>query len=186
MKDDSLPIGLIGGIEKREIRIEDHDPLWAAKFEEQARLIRSTLKDRLLQIEHVGSTSVPGLAAKPIIDIDVIVEDSGNEAMYLPALEEAGYVLRVREPDWHEHRMMRTSGLDVHVHIFSPGSPEVKRHLVFRDRLRRNREDRQLYETTKRQLAARQWEDMNAYARAKSEVVERIITSALCELDESP
>lgn len=178
MKDAPLPLGLIGGIEKREIKVVDYDPLWPKKFQEQAKLIRSALKDRLLLIEHVGSTSVPGLAAKPIIDIDVIVEDSSVEATYLPALETAGYVLRVREPEWHEHRMMRTHALDVHVHIFSAGSPEVKRHLVFRDWLRQNEADRQLYEVTKRQLSARQWEDMNAYARAKTEVVERIISTA--------
>jgi len=178
----NLTIGLIGGVEKREIKVLDYDPRWPEKYEQHAQRIKAALKERLLRIEHVGSTSVPGLAAKPIIDIDVIVVDSSDEATYLPALEKAGYVLRVREPDWHEHRMMRTPELDVHVHIFSPDSPEFKRHLVFRDWLRRNEEDRRLYDTTKRQLAPRQWEDMNAYARAKTEVVERIIATALREM----
>jgi len=185
MNDHLLPVGLIGGVEKREIKVVDYDPRWSEKYEQHAKRIKAALKEHLLQVEHVGSTSVPGLAAKPIIDIDVIVEDSSDETTYLPALEKAGYVLRVREPDWHEHRMMRTPELDVHVHIFSPDSPEFKRHLVFRDWLRRNTEDRQLYDTTKRQLAARQWEDMNAYARAKSEVVERIIATALREMSDT-
>ncbi len=182
MKDQSRETVLIGGIEKREIVIADYDPSWPKKFAVHAKVIRKALKDRLLLIEHVGSTSVPGLAAKPIIDIDVVVEDSSNESTYLSALEEAGYELRVREPDWHEHRMLRTPERDVHVHIFSPDSPEVERHLVFRNRLRKKTDDRQLYESIKRKLSTQSWDDMNAYARAKSEVMERILASAFQEL----
>jgi GrpB-like predicted nucleotidyltransferase (UPF0157 family) len=170
---------LIGGIEKREIVIVDYDPLWPAKFQTHAAIIFQALREKALVIEHVGSTSVPGLSAKPIIDIDVVVEDSSNEAAYLPALLSAGYVLRVREPDWHEHRMFRTPELDVHVHIFSTGCVEVARHLAFRNRLRSHAEDRLRYEALKRRLAKEDWEDMNAYARAKSDVVEEIIAQAL-------
>lgn len=97
-----------------------------------------------LSVEHVGSTSVPGLAAKPIVDILLVVEDSGEEVSYLPALEEAGYVLRVREPDFDEHRMFRTPQKDVHVHIFSTGSKEIRRLLLLRDHLREDQEDREL------------------------------------------
>jgi GrpB-like predicted nucleotidyltransferase (UPF0157 family) len=132
-----------------------------------------------LRIEHIGSTSVPGLAAKAIIDILLVVEDSGNEVSYLPELEAAGFVLRVREPEFHEHRMLRTPARDVHLHVFSLGSTEIERYLTFRDRLRRNVEDRQRYETTKRTLAAQSWSDMDAYANAKTEAVEGIIASAL-------
>jgi GrpB-like predicted nucleotidyltransferase (UPF0157 family) len=170
---------LIGGIEKRAIVIVDYDPCWPAQFQKHAEILARALGDRALAIEHVGSTSVPGLAAKPIIDIDVLVEDSSDEATYLSALVEAGYVLRVREPDWHQHRMFRTPELDVHVHIFSPGSVEVSRHLTFRDRLRTCPEDRLLYESVKRKLAREEWTDMNAYASAKSEVVEEIIARTL-------
>ncbi|MHA3772591.1 GrpB family protein [Verrucomicrobiota bacterium sgz303538] len=170
---------LIGGIEKREIVIADYDPLWPGKFQKHAAIISQALGRKALVIEHVGSTSVPGLAAKPIIDIDVVVEDSSNEAAYLPDLVGAGYVLRVREPDWHEHRMFRTPELDVHMHIFSPGCVEVARHVAFRNRLRNHAEDRLRYETLKRRLATEDWPDMNAYARAKSEVVEEIIAQAL-------
>ena len=104
MADKTLPTGLIGGIEKRVIEIFDYDPLWPVKFREQANRIAKALGDAALQIEHIGSTSVPGLAAKPIIDVLLVVNEAGDEAAYLPALEAAGYVLRVREPDFYEHR----------------------------------------------------------------------------------
>ena len=159
---------LIGGIEKREIVIVDYDRRWPGKFQEHAQTLLRALGSKVLAIEHVGSTSVPGLAAKPIIDIDILVEDSSDEATYLPALVQAGYVLRVREPDWHQHRMFRTPQLDVHVHIFSQGCIEFARHLAFRDRLRTCPDDRLLYESVKRKLAKEDWSDMNAYARAKT------------------
>ena len=170
---------LIGGIEKRPIVIVDYDPAWPEKFRSHAAIISRALGVTALVIEHVGSTSVPGLAAKPIIDIDVLVQDSSNEAAYLPVLLAAGYLLRVREPDWHEHRMFRTPELDVHIHIFSAGCVEFTRHLAFRDRLRCHAEDRLRYEAVKRNLAKEDWPDMDAYARAKSEVVEEIIARAL-------
>ena len=172
---------LIGGIEKREIVIVDYDPRWPEQFQKHAEILLRVLGSKALAIEHVGSTSVPELAAKPIIDIDILVEDPSDEAAYLPAFVQAGYVLRVREPDWHQHRMFRTPELDVHVHIFSQGCVEFTRHLAFRDRLRACREDRLLYESVKRKLAREDWPDMNAYARAKTEVVEQITARALRE-----
>jgi len=172
---------LIGGIEKRKIVVVDYDPRWPERFQEQAAILSQALGSKALAIEHVGSTSVPGLAAKPIIDVDLIVEDSSNEAAYLPQLLAAGYVLRVREPNWHEHRMIRTPELDVHIHIFSPGCVEVARHLAFRNHLRTHAEDRLLYEALKRNLAKEDWPDMNAYAQAKSELIEEIIARAMRE-----
>jgi GrpB-like predicted nucleotidyltransferase (UPF0157 family) len=170
---------LIGGVEKRPIVIVDYDPSWPDKFSHHAAIIRNALGATALSIEHTGSTSVPGLGAKPIVDINVEVPDSSDEASYLPALVNAGYVLRVREPDWHEHRMFRTQEKDVHIHIFSPGCPETKRHRVFREWLRANEVDRMRYEAVKRRLAEQDWPDMNAYAHAKSEIVEEIIAKAL-------
>lgn len=169
---------LIGGIEKRAIVIADHDPDWREKFRQHAGIISRALGSKALRIEHVGSTSVPGLAAKPVIDIDLVVEDSSNEDNYLPSLLASGYVLRVREPDWHEHRMLRAPELDVHIHVFSPGCEEVARHLRFRDWLRGNAEDRQRYESLKRMLAKEDWSDMNAYANAKSGLIEEILAKA--------
>ena len=169
---------LIGGIEKREIILVDHDPLWQITFQKHAKIIANTLGNIALCIEHIGSTSVPGLAAKPIIDMLLVVADSGDEVSYLPVLEAAGYALRVREPDFHEHRMLRTPAKDIHIHVFSHGSSEIDRHLLFRDRLRTNSQDRQMYEETKQKLAAQSWSDMNAYADAKTEVIEQIIVAA--------
>lgn len=170
---------LIGGVEKRAIVIADYDPRWPAQFQKHAEILSRALGSKALAIEHVGSTSVPGLAAKPVIDIDLLVENPADEAAYLPALVAAGYVLRVREPDWHQHRMFRTPELDVHIHVFAPGCVEVARHLALRDRLRACDEDRLLYESVKRQLAKEDWSDMNAYARAKTEVIEAILSRAL-------
>ncbi len=178
---EGVPTGLIGGPEKRVIRIVDYDPEWVLRFQEHAGRIRSVLAEQAKRIEHIGSTSVPGLAAKPIVDMLLVVEDSAKEEAYLPALETAGYQLRVREPEFCEHRMVRTDSLDVHVHILSGGCPEIGRYLVFRDRLRENASDRLMYEQTKRRLARQDWPDMNAYADAKSDVVESIIAAAFEE-----
>lgn len=166
---------LIGGVEKREIVLVEHDAQWAARFARHAAAIRGALGSAALRIEHIGSTSVPGLAAKPIVDMLLVVGDSADEEAYRPGLEAAGYVLRVREPAFYEHRMFRTPGKDVHVHVYSPDSPEIERYLLFRDRLRSDAADRGLYEATKRRLAARSWPHMDAYAEAKSAVVEAII-----------
>ncbi|HEX8241896.1 MAG TPA: GrpB family protein [Longimicrobium sp.] len=178
MADEGVETGLIGGAEQRKIEIVDYDPEWPGKFEAHAGIIAGALGGTGLRIEHIGSTSVPGLAAKPIIDILVVVQDSADESAYLPQLEAAGYVLRVREPDWHEHRMFRTLERDVHVHVYSANCPEIKRYLAFRDRLRGNADDHRRYEQVKRALAAREWSDMDAYAKAKTDVVESIIAAS--------
>lgn len=178
MPDELLETGLIGGVEKREITMADYDPDWPKKFEKHAKAISDGLGETALRIEHIGSTAVPELGAKPIIDILVVVRNSADESTYLPQLEAAGYVLRVREPDWNEHRMFRTPERDVHIHIYSAGCPEIQRNLIFRDRLRRNAEDRKLYDRVKRELAKKDWPDMNAYANAKTEVIEKLIAAS--------
>src|SRR5258708_40029415 len=122
MKNDVL----IGGIETRKIVIADYDSSWPAKFKHHASIIADALGETALSIEHIGSTSVPGLGAKPIVDIITTVPDASNEGSYLPAMVKAGYVLRVREPLWYEHRMFRTPALDVHIHVFSQDCPEIK------------------------------------------------------------
>jgi GrpB-like predicted nucleotidyltransferase (UPF0157 family) len=154
MANDIAKQVLIGGPERREIRLRDYDPRWATIFKRHAAIIAHALGSAALRIEHVGSTAVPGLAAKPIVDVLLIVADSSDEPAYLAKMEAAGYVLRVREPAYHEHRMFRTPELDVHVHVFSRNSAEAARMLRFRDRLRASAADRRLYEDTKRRLAA--------------------------------
>ena len=133
--------------------------------------------------EHIGSTFVPGLAAKPIIDVLLVVANSGDEASYLSALESAGDTLRAREPALHDHRMLRTATRDVHLHVLSFGCLEINRYLAFRDRLRQCASDQLRYESVKRDSAARPWPDMVAYADAKSDVVGSIFASTAREIE---
>ena len=154
------------------------DPAWRALYAREEARIRAALGDRARLIEHVGSTSVPGLAAKPKIDILLTVRDSGDESDYAPPLEAAGFVLRIREPAWHEHRLFGGVDTVVNLHVFSEGCEEVDRLLRFRDHLRANEADRLLYESRKRELAQLRWKYVQNYADAKSAVVEEILQRA--------
>jgi GrpB-like predicted nucleotidyltransferase (UPF0157 family) len=178
--DEEIEAMVIGGpaVHDDTVHLAEHDEAWADSFAREATRIRTALGAAALAVEHVGSTSVPGLAAKPIIDIVLVVVDSADEAAYVPALEAAGYVLRIREPDWYAHRVLNRPDIDVHVHVFSAGCPEVDRMIMFRDHLRVNDADRALYEGTKRELAARRWRYVQHYANAKSDVVADIMTRA--------
>jgi GrpB-like predicted nucleotidyltransferase (UPF0157 family) len=161
-----------------EIVLSPHDAAWTTAFATLGREIRDALGNRALTIEHVGSTSIPKLSAKPVIDIVLAVSDSADEAAYVPSLEACGYTLQIREPDWFEHRLLKASCAAVNLHVFSFGCEEIDRMLQFRDWLRTHDEDRELYEYTKRSLAARHWKDIDQYATAKSEVVEAIMRRA--------
>ena len=163
------------------IELADPDPAWPGLFDREAVRIRSLLGDDVVLLEHVGSTSVPGLPAKPIIDILLVVPDSSDEQAYAPRLEGAGYVLRIREPDWHQHRLFKGPDSSVNVHVFSAGCPEIDRMIRFRNRLRAHRPDRDEYLAAKRELAARDWEYVQQYADAKSAVIESIIARAEAE-----
>ncbi|GHO57343.1 GrpB family protein [Ktedonobacter robiniae] len=163
------------------VTIADYDPAWPELFEREAEKIRAALGERIVLLKHAGSTSVPGLAAKPILDILLVVPNSADEAAYVSALEGAGYVLRIREPEWHEHRMLKGDNPAVNLHVFSPGCPEVERMLLFRDWIRRNEADRLLYEHTKRELACKTWKYTQNYADAKTLVVEEILARAVKE-----
>ena len=162
------------------IAIAEYDPRWPEWFEREAARIRAALGGKALRIEHCGSTSVPGLAAKPVIDVLLVVADPADEAAYAPPLEAAGYVLRIREPEWHQHRMFKGPDTDINLHVFSPGCPEIDRMLAFRDWLRRNEADRELYARTKMALAQREWKYVQNYADAKTAVVEEILARAYC------
>lgn len=160
------------------IILVEYDPAWPELFEREAARVRTLLGDAVRRLEHVGSTSVPGLVAKPIIDMLLAVPDSVDEAAYVPPLERAGYVLRIREPDWHQHRLLKGPDTDINLHVFSDGCPEIERMLTFRDWLRANPAARELYASTKRQLAQRSWKYTQNYADAKTSVVEQIIAQA--------
>jgi GrpB-like predicted nucleotidyltransferase (UPF0157 family) len=160
------------------ITLVEYDPQWPVKFQRERARIAEALGERALRIEHAGSTSVPGLVAKPVIDIVLEVPDSSDEAAYREALESVGYTLRIREPTWYEHRLFKPAAADVNLHVFSGGCPEIQRMLVFRDRLRSDAADRVLYAHTKQTLAKRRWRYVQDYADAKSKVVEAILARA--------
>jgi GrpB-like predicted nucleotidyltransferase (UPF0157 family) len=160
------------------VTLVEYDPAWPELYALEADRVRAALAERALLLAHVGSTSVPGLAAKPRIDIVLAVDDSRDEPRYVAALECAGYVLRIREPDWHEHRLFKRRDVEVNLHVFSAGCVEIDRMIGFRDRLRGDPADRALYERTKRDLAARTWKDTQQYANAKTTIVEEILERA--------
>jgi GrpB-like predicted nucleotidyltransferase (UPF0157 family) len=174
-RERRLDAVLIGGREPVTVILSDYDPAWPVRFAALNARIRAALGSTALAVEHIGSTSVPGLAAKPIVDVLVVVSDVDDESSYATALEDAGFVLRVREPG---HRMFRTPGKDVHIHVYGSGDQAVGDYLAFRDRLRVDDADRALYAKVKRELAQRPWSDMNYYADAKTEVITQILGRA--------
>ena len=176
----------IGELEQRGVEIVEHDPAWPDHYAREDARIHEALGDRVVLLEHIGATAVPGLAAKPIVDILLVVEDPADEASYVPALQAVGYELRIREPDWFEHRMLRTPTRDVHLHVLPTGCLEIERYLLSRDRLRSERSERELYVATWRRLAAQDWPTVDHYARAKSEVVEAITARARATSAGSP
>ncbi len=178
--EERMARNLIGPPEKlsRPIQIVDYDPGWPGMYELEAARIRATLGERVVRLEHAGSTSVPGLPAKPIVDMVLEVPDSSDEDAYVPAMEAAGYRLRGREPEWFEHRLFKGPDLEIHLHTFSAGCAEFDRMLLFCDRLRASAADRDLYVRTKRELASQHWTYMQQYADAKTEVVREILARA--------
>jgi GrpB-like predicted nucleotidyltransferase (UPF0157 family) len=170
-RPDVTTTELVGGIEKRALILVDYDPQWPEMYNEQERRIRTALGTAAVHVEHIGSTSVLGLAAKPIIDVLVTVGDITAEEDYLDQLLDAGYELRVREPG---HRMARTPARDVHVHVLEVGDEAANDYLLLRDRLRTDPGDSDLYQRTKRALIEQDWADMNAYAEAKTGVIAEI------------
>ena len=159
--------------------LEDYDPEWPKWFE---RAERSRSAARSVTPCCSSNTSdrrrCRASRRNRWIDIDLVVADTTDESGYVPQLEAVGYILRVREPDWYEHRMLRGHDPPVNLHVFPAGCEEVERMLVFRDRLRSNAEDRELYERTKRELAAKEWKYVQNYADAKTEVVRQILERA--------
>jgi GrpB-like predicted nucleotidyltransferase (UPF0157 family) len=186
-RDDYMSTVTIGPRRRVDgpITLADYDPDWPVLYEREAARVRRLLGDRVRLLEHVGSTSVPGLPAKPIIDMLLAVADSADEPAYVPSMEAGGYAVRIREPDWHEHRVFKGPDTDINLHTFSDGSSEIARMLAFRDRLRTHDDERERYLATKRELAARHWIYVQDYADAKGEVVEGIIERAMADRDEA-
>ena len=160
------------------IVLVDYNACWPELYARETQRILSALGGKALLLEHVGSTSVPGLAAKPVIDLLLVVADSAEEQAYAPALSAAGYRLKLREPHWYEHRLFRGPGAEINPHVLSAGCPEVERMLLFRDWLRSHGADRDLYQRTKQELAEQEWASVDDYARAKTAVIEEILQRA--------
>jgi GrpB-like predicted nucleotidyltransferase (UPF0157 family) len=172
------------------IELAEYDPSWPVRAQETIERISAALGQRALRIEHVGSTAVPGLAAKPVIDLDLTVADPSDERHWLPQLQEAGFVLTVREPWWHEHRMLRggqraddghaegQAGQAVNLHVFGPDSPELVKHVVFRNWLRADATDRELYAATKREAANGPSQRVMEYNARKEFVIHEIYERA--------
>ena len=183
--DSAAPPGadpwLPGAAPATRIEVAGPDPGWPRQYDVLAGRIRDALGWRVLQLEHVGSTSVPGLAAKPIIDIDLTVADPGREQDYVPALAAAGFTLVIREPWWYGHRALTAAGPRGNLHVFGPDSPESVRHRIFRDWLRGNPADRDRYAAAKRHAADQanaEGEHVMQYNARKQQVIREIYARA--------
>jgi GrpB-like predicted nucleotidyltransferase (UPF0157 family) len=185
--DDSLRAATIGELKPYAVKVivVDYDPRWPSWFEDDRADIVAALGERALLVEHTGSTSVPDLPAKPVIDILLLVEDTADEPSYVPALEAAGFRLRIREPNWLEHRLLRRriedgDPHDVNLHVFSHqhAAEEIERILGFRDWLRTHPDDRDHYAAAKRELAKQTWKYTQNYADAKTAVIKQIHAKA--------
>jgi GrpB-like predicted nucleotidyltransferase (UPF0157 family) len=179
-REDYLRSVTIGEVKPHDatIHLADYDSSWPSQYERLARLVTKAIPGQVLLLEHVGSTSVPGLAAKPIIDMVLAVPSSADEAAYVPRLEEEGFVLRIREPEWFQHRALKFIQPASNLHVFTAGCEEIGCMLMFRDRLRAHEDERLLYERTKRDLAQRTWKHVQDYADAKTAVVREILGRA--------
>ena len=175
-----MPPFLLGELTRLtcKIVIADYDPQWPERFRCEAAKVKSALGSRALAIEHIGSTAVPDLSAKPVIDILLVVENSAEEDAYSPALEKAGFTLTIREPEWHQHRMFKGQQVDVNLHVFSSGCAEIDRVLLLRDWLRKHADDRNLYAREKLKLAQQEWDKVQSYADAKTVVIAQILERA--------
>ena len=173
--DRTVPVNTPTPVDGQVVLVA-YDPTWIQMYEAEAAIIRRALGAKALLVEHIGSTAVPGLIAKPCIDILLAVADSADEAAYVPQLDAAGFVLRMRHPEWNEHRVFKSERINVNLHVWSMGSAEIERHLAFRDWLRTHPDDRDAYADAKRRIAAGHIGTMSDYAEMKTGIVAQITT----------
>jgi GrpB-like predicted nucleotidyltransferase (UPF0157 family) len=160
------------------VRIVAYDPEWPRLYDREAERLRAVLGPKVLLLEHVGSTSVPGLPAKPILDIDLRVADSADEQAYVPELVAAGYTMAIREPEWYEHRVFKGPDTEINLHVFGDQTDEIERHLLLRDWMRAHPEDRDRYRDAKLALSRRTFHSIHEYSNAKTAVVIEILKRA--------
>ncbi len=184
-KDTPPPEGsspwVAGAVPEVHLVLREYDQTWPDAYGVIAQRVRDALGFRVLSLEHVGSTTIPGMPAKPIIDLDLIVADPDREDAYLPDLQAAGFVLRIREPWWYRHRMLRLDEPAANLHVFGCESPEPLRHRIFRDWLRLHSEERVLYAGAKSDAmtaATSRGEDVTQYNERKSKILREIYVRA--------
>ncbi|MEE2053867.1 MULTISPECIES: GrpB family protein [Nocardiopsis] len=168
------------------VHISQYDAKWPYLFKRESEKVRAALGDRVLLFEHVGSTAVPGMAAKPCVDLLLVVADPADEPSYLPDLLAAGYSVVIREPDWYEHRVLKGPDINLNLHVFGEGCEEVERMRLFRDHLIADAGARERYTAVKRELAERTWERIQDYSDAKTAVVEQLLDEARARRTASP
>ena len=172
---------VVGTSRSGVVRVVPYDPTWPARAASFVASIREALGGRVLGLEHIGSTAVPGLSAKPVVDLVLTVPDPADEAAYGPPLEPLGLVLHIREPEWEEHRMLTTPDRSVNLHVFGPDATEPLRLVAFRDWLRTHDEDRDAYGDLKTLLAEQGFERVMDYNNHKAafvyDVYERIFAA---------
>ena len=186
-RDDEIAEAWIGAPPELNatITLAEYDPEWPRRYERLAGIVRMALGERVRLLGHVGSTAVPGLVAKPRIDMVLAVPDSSDESAYVPDLEAAGFRLTIREPDWFAHRLLTRDDEQVNLHVFTEGCTEIDEMVRFRDWLRAHDDERDRYARSKRELAARIWRYTQHYADAKGAVVGEIKAHAWAATDRS-
>ncbi|KKY35462.1 hypothetical protein UCDDA912_g04511 [Diaporthe ampelina] len=166
---------------RRGLHVVEHNPAWADDFSDLRSRIRAALGAAALDIHHVGSTSVRGLPARSVIDIDLVVADPADEASYVPALEAAGFTLYFRQPAYYGHRFLGCQTPDTNIHVYGPECPDVARHLIFREWLSGHPGDRDRYAAVKREVAVvaeEKGESGNQYGKRKEWVIREILDRA--------
>ncbi|MEN6410302.1 MAG: GrpB family protein [Anaerolineaceae bacterium] len=166
-----------------EIVVADYDPAWARAFAEEKQRIQTAIGETLTGIEHVGSTAVPGLAAKPVIDLLVGIRSLADAPRCVAPLAALGYrYIPEYEADLPERRYFQRQNAEGehthHIHMVEPGSEFWRRHLLFRDYLRAHPETAVEYAALKRALAAQYRSDRAGYTDAKSDFIARVMAQA--------
>jgi len=157
------------------VEIAPYDPDWPARFDREKVLIQGALGDMAVEVHHIGSTAVPGLAAKPVIDIMVAVESLEDQGILEDGLCPLGYVNVPHEDDRNRLFFRKGTPREYHVHVVRLNSWTYWKHLVFRDALASGTELRMEYERLKFDLAARFGDDRETYTNAKSGFIERVV-----------
>lgn len=164
---------------KAKMAIVDYNPAWPRRFTDTKARMETVLGSTAIAIQHAGSTSVVGLSAKDIIDIDLVVRNIKDEASYVSQLESVGFMFLFREPAWHEHRFFVADeelpgAYPINLHVFGPDCPEVERHRIFKEWLEKTPADLELYARVKRECAAASeaaGESMQDYTQRKDQVI---------------